>query len=116
MCGNKKCEPPYETCANCADDCGKCDNIGCLEVLTCALKCLESGVDGFPSPTCVATCVSRGCADVQYFFDQAFTCAVKAFPKCGGGGGGGGTGGTLDCLQKQCDKEFAACIGARCPT
>jgi hypothetical protein len=58
--------------------------------------------------------VSKGCADVQFFFDQAFTCAIKNIDKCGGTSGGGG--GLFGCIRKVCEAEIAACIGATCPT
>jgi len=109
VCGNKKCEGPYETCTNCTEDCGACETTGCLDVLTCIIgKCISSGVGGLPSPTCVANCVSLGCPAVQFFVDQAFACVVKNFSKCSGGGA------TIDCFRKVCDKEIAACIGAKC--
>ena len=110
VCGNNKCEPPYETCTNCAGDCGSCTVKGCIEVVGCAFTCID--LDGFPpqfSTTCVANCVSQGCANVQFFVDQVLTCAVQALiSECLGGGD------TLQCIQEACSPEIAACIGATC--
>ncbi|NUQ76022.1 MAG: hypothetical protein HUU21_20980, partial [Polyangiaceae bacterium] len=105
VCPNGKCED-YETCAICPADCGQCQPIGCLEIVFCALQCidLEQEPPQF-SIACVANCVALGCADVQFFVDQVLTCAVTVIPECGGDAG---------CIQKECDEEFAACIGATC--
>lgn len=105
VCGNGKCEQ-YESCSNCQADCGECQTLGCQQVFTCALKCvdLKKKPPDF-SVSCVANCLSLGCADTQFFFDQAFKCAIFALPQCGGDFG---------CLQKQCDAEIAACFGATC--
>jgi hypothetical protein len=46
-----------------------------------------------------------GVVDVQFFVDQVLNCAVANLPQCGGDPG---------CLQKACDSEIAACIGATC--
>jgi hypothetical protein len=99
------CEP-FETCAICPQDCGTCVAIGCLEVVSCSLGCIDLGTNppSF-SITCVANCVSLGCADVQFFVDQVLNCAVANLPNCGGDFG---------CIQTACDAEFAACIGATC--
>ncbi len=105
MCPNGVCEA-FETCAICAQDCGACETIGCLEIVTCAFGCIQ--LDQTPpkfSLTCVANCVSKGCADVQFFVDQVLDCAVGVLPMCGGDFG---------CIQQECDAEFAACLGAKC--
>ena len=109
MCGNKVCEGPYETCANCNQDCGSCEVIGCLEVVNCALGCLDLG--SLPpkfSLSCIANCTAQGCADVQYFVDEFINCAIANIGNCLGDGGG------IGCIQKACDAELAACIGAKC--
>src|SRR6185295_4934335 len=94
VCGNMKCEPPYETCTNCAMDCGACTTMNtCIETVTCAFGCF-SGM-GF-SATCVTNCVSQGCANAQFFVDQVLNCAVKNIPQCIGGGG------IVNCLMKEC--------------
>ncbi len=107
VCGNQKCEPPYETCTNCEPDCGMCTTIGCLEMLTCATRCIDGGT---MPPTvrvsCVGDCVSRGCPSAQFFFDQAFNCFIQHINECGANFG---------CLQMKCDPEVAACIGSHCP-
>ena len=110
MCGNGVCEDQqYETCTNCAADCGTCETIGCFQIVTCALgNCIDLG-GGFPpqfSLTCVANCVAQGCPDVQFFVDQFISCAIGALPQCGG---------DFMCLQDQCSSEFSACLAATCP-
>jgi hypothetical protein len=60
--------------------------------------------------TCVANCVSAGCANSQFFVNQVLNCAVGAIPQCIGMGGGGIVG----CLMKQCSSQLAACIGSSC--
>jgi len=106
VCGNNKCEPPYETCANCPGDCGACMPKTCLETITCALGCIDlmSQPPKF-SVTCVANCVSEGCPNSQFFVDQALNCFVGALPMCGG---------DFNCLQGACGSQIAACIGANC--
>lgn len=106
VCGNNKCEN-FETCANCPGDCGQCNNLNCFAELTCAFKCinLQMNPPSF-SVSCVATCVAMGCADAQFFFDQAFNCAViKGLPKCGG---------NINCIMQVCGPEIAACLGSTC--
>ncbi|HEY8042096.1 MAG TPA: hypothetical protein VIF15_19970 [Polyangiaceae bacterium] len=108
VCGNGKCEPPYETCTNCHEDCGDCQTIGCLEMLTCAFKCIDTSTNPpNVSVTCVADCVSRGCPSAQFFFDQAFNCFLQNLNKC--------QPVSITCLEKQCDAQVAACIGGKCP-
>jgi hypothetical protein len=106
VCPNNECEP-FETCAICPQDCGTCETLGCLEIVTSILtECIN--LNGFPpqfSVTCVANKVALGCADVQFFIDQVLNCAVASLPLCGGDPG---------CIQSECDAEFAACIGATC--
>jgi hypothetical protein len=103
-----KCEAPYETCTNCHEDCGDCQTIGCLEMLTCSLKCIDTSTKppGI-SVTCVADCVARGCPSAKLMFDQAFNCFIQHINECGS---------NFNCLQTKCDAEVAACIGARCPS
>jgi hypothetical protein len=105
VCPNGVCED-FETCGICPQDCGQCQPITCFEIVTCAFQCidLEQDPPAF-SITCVANCVSQGCADVQFFVDQVLTCAVSALPNCGGDFG---------CIQSECDAEIAACLGAQC--
>jgi hypothetical protein len=125
VCGNAKCEEPYETCSNCHDDCGDCETIGCLSMLTCAFKCIDLG--GSPPAirvSCVADCVAIGCPAARFLFDQAFNCFIQHLGDCGGGGGGGGGGfpggpggpggDAFSCLSAQCSSEVAACVGATC--
>jgi hypothetical protein len=72
----------------------------------CAFQCIDLEQDPPEfSISCVANCVSLGCADVQFFVDQVLDCAFQALPFCGGDFG---------CIQEECDAEFAACIGATC--
>jgi hypothetical protein len=106
VCGNNKCEQ-YETCANCTQDCGQCTTLSCFQAFTCALKCANLQTNPPQvSLSCVANCLALGCPDTQFFFDQAFNCAVfKGLPKCGG---------NFMCLQQECDAEIAACLGATC--
>jgi len=108
VCGNNKCEPPYETCTNCPQDCGQCQTVNtCFETLTCALKCVD--IQANPptfSLSCVANCLAEGCANAQYFADQAVDCAVTAAI--------GGCGGDFNCIQKQCSSQIAACLGSSC--
>jgi hypothetical protein len=105
VCGNDACED-FETCAICPEDCGQCEPIGCLEVVGCTFQCID--LEQVPpdfSISCVANCVSLGCADVQFFVDQVLDCAFDVLPICGGDFG---------CIQEECDQEFAACIAATC--
>ena len=106
VCGNNVCEP-FESCAICPGDCGTCETIGCIEIVTCALNCIDLNMNppGI-SLSCAANCVALGCSNVQFFVDQVLNCAVANLGTCGGDFG---------CIQTQCDAEFAACIGATCP-
>ena len=107
VCGNNVCEGPYETCVNCPADCGQCATIGCLQMLTCALPCL--GLNSNPpqvSLTCAADCVAEGCASAGSLFDQLFNCFIDNFQNC--------NPISVACLEKQCDSQLAACIGAKC--
>jgi len=106
VCPNGKCED-FETCSICPQDCGQCQPKGCLEVVGCALQCID--ITKNPpqfSVACVANCVAQGCADVQFFVDQVLNCVVSKLPQCGPNFG---------CLQNACGPEFAACIAATCP-
>jgi hypothetical protein len=107
FCGNNKCET-YETCSNCPQDCGQCTTLSCFQAFTCAIKCIQ--LNSNPpsvSVSCVANCLAEGCPDTQFFFDQAFNCAiVQAF---------GGCGGDFNCIQQACATEIAACLGSTCP-
>ncbi|CAN5732055.1 hypothetical protein BH09MYX1_BH09MYX1_63790 [soil metagenome] len=106
VCGNAKCEQ-FETCANCNQDCGQCTTLSCFQALTCAFKCVQLGSNPpNVSISCVANCLSLGCPDTQFFFDQAFNCAIqKGFGTCGG---------DFNCIQKECGPEIAACLGSTC--
>ena len=106
FCGNGKCEQ-YETCTNCNADCGQCVVKSCFASFGCALKCIKFDQDPPDfSLSCVANCLAEGCADTQYFFDQAFRCAVlEGVEKCRG---------DVGCIMKVCDSEIAACIGSQC--
>jgi hypothetical protein len=114
VCGNKTCEPPYETCANCAADCGICKPLGCMDVLMCAVGCFQP----MPSLTCIGNCSAQGCADVQFFVDQAMMCMMQNIQHCLHviiGGGGVDVGELFQCMQQYCSAEFSACIAAECP-
>jgi hypothetical protein len=103
VCGNGRCEPPYETCINCQFDCGQCDVVDCMTVVQCLAGCGE----GPYSPSCTANCTSRACADVMYFVDQAFYCMWDHIEECG----------ALDnwaCHRQYCGEEFQACLNASC--
>ncbi len=107
VCGNGKCEAPYETCTNCHEDCGDCKTIGCLEMLTCALGCVDFSMrPPNISVTCIADCVSRGCPTAQFFFNQAFNCFIQNFSQCGP---------SINCLMMACQTQTAECIAYRCP-
>jgi hypothetical protein len=110
VCGNGKCEPPYETCSNCPQDCGACQVKGCLQVVTCALGCVQLGGMGPPmfSASCVANCVAQGCAKVQFFVDQVLNCAIQNIGQCRG------KGGVFNCIMQVCGPELSACLGSTC--
>jgi hypothetical protein len=115
VCGNGKCEATqYETCTNCPADCGKCELLGCFQIVTCALGCIELNQDPPKfSITCVANCVAKGCADVQFFVDQTLNCAVlniNDLADCISG-----PGSAISCVQQYCGSEVAACLNATCP-
>lgn len=106
VCGNGKCEGPFETCSNCHQDCGDCQLVGCMGMLTCAFGCID--INARPpeaSVSCVAGCVARGCADAQFFFDQAFNCILRNLSECGG---------NFNCYLDVCSAEVGVCIGSRC--
>lgn len=114
VCGNGKCESSqFETCSNCHQDCGECELLSCFMIVTCALGCVELDEDppNF-SVSCVANCVSKGCADVQFFVDQTLSCAfqnVEKIADCADG-----PSSVMSCAQKFCGAELAACLGATC--
>lgn len=109
VCGNGVCEADeFETCVNCAADCGACPGVTCIEVVTCTFGCIDFGGGGIPdfSFTCITDCVARACADVRFFVDEVVNCAIGQLVTCG----------DLSCIQRECREEIAACIGApRCP-
>ena len=105
VCGNMRCEDPYETCVNCPADCGNCAPEACGQMLTCALGCIDLTTKPISvSPSCVSTCVARGCPSSQYFFDQVFNCLIGAVIQCGG----------IGCAMSACDAQVQVCLGARC--
>jgi hypothetical protein len=109
VCGNGRCETDredgFETCSNCAVDCGECEEANCRQVLFCAFGCFDfAGPTPDISFTCVSNCVAQGCADVQFFVDEAINCAIAEFITCG----------DLACVQRECAEEFQACLRARC--
>ena len=106
VCGNNKCET-YETCSNCPQDCGQCTTLSCFAAFTCAIKCINTNTQPpTVSVSCVANCLAQGCPDTQFFFDQAFNCAVlKGLPKCGG---------NIQCIMQVCSSEITACLGSSC--
>jgi hypothetical protein len=107
VCGDGKCESPYETCVNCPADCGQCQALGCLQMLSCAIPCLGLGTNPpNVSLTCAADCIATGCASAASLFQQLFNCFIDNFQKC--------NPISIDCLEKQCDSQLAACIGAKC--
>jgi hypothetical protein len=71
-------------------------------VLTCTIGCLRPTV----SLVCVANCAAQGCADVQFFVDQAVTCLIQNIDQC--------SGDIMSCFQRVCRSEFRACLAARC--
>ncbi|WP_437278450.1 hypothetical protein WME90_45770 [Sorangium sp. So ce375] len=105
VCSNGVCES-FETCTACPQDCGACEPIDCEEVVTCAARCIdaEQTPPAF-SIACVSACVSRGCANAQFFADQVLTCAFRSLPACNGDFG---------CIQKQCGVQLSACIRSTC--
>jgi hypothetical protein len=104
VCGDGKCETPYETCENCPQDCGACKPIGCPEELTCALGCIMLGsTPPMISIQCVGDCVASGCAQANYFFDQTIQCFIDNVGSCGGA--------SLSCLMSKCSSEITACLG-----
>ncbi len=111
MCGNGKCEATeFETCSNCAQDCGECELLNCFQIVTCALGCVELNQNPPKfSVSCVANCVSKGCADVQFFVDEALNCAFLHIDDLSGC-----SGNPISCLEKSCGPELSACLGASC--
>ena len=111
VCGNGVCESKggFETCTNCEADCGKCETIGCFKVVQCALQCIDlmANPPAF-SISCVADCVSLGCADVQFFVDGVLNCVIGEVIKNGPGGG-------IQGALAKCDKQVGACLNATCP-
>jgi hypothetical protein len=57
--------------------------------------------------TCIVDCLARGCASAQFFANQAVNCFIDNIGTCGGF--------SLNCLEKACDSQIAACIGSKCP-
>jgi hypothetical protein len=57
------------------------------------------------SASCLANCMARACADVQFLVDQFLDCAIWVFIE----------GGGLEEAFAVCDAEWAACTGATCP-
>lgn len=111
VCGNGKCEESeFETCTNCPKDCGECTLKNCFQIVTCALGCVQLDKDPPEfSVSCVANCVAQGCPDVQFFVDQALTCAflnLDEIANC--------NGSILECAQQSCGPEMNACLGATC--
>lgn len=117
VCGNDDCEATeFETCTNCPADCGKCELLTCFSIVTCALQCLQLNQDppSF-SVTCIANCVSKGCPDVQFFVDQALSCAflnIDEIVSCLDDPNGGST---IQCVEESCGPELGACLAATCP-
>jgi hypothetical protein len=110
VCGNGKCEAPYETCTNCPQDCGMCPVLSCFKAFTCAIGCIDLMMTPpSVSVSCLANCVAEGCADTQFFFDQAFNCVIDAALF-----GDGGSCHDIMCLESQCGPQIAACLGAVC--
>jgi hypothetical protein len=113
VCGNNKCEPPYETCTNCPGDCGSCTTpTTCIEAVMCAFNCVDtSATPPSFSFACISNCSAQACANAQFAVDQVLTCAEQAlFTDCLTGGGGG----VLACVQKKCSAEINVCIGTQC--
>jgi hypothetical protein len=82
-----------------------------MQSVMCAFNCFDlSSMPPDFSLSCVANCVSQGCADAQKFADLAVKCAVFHLQDCFGSG----TGGIFNCVQQYCGPQFAACIGATC--
>jgi hypothetical protein len=75
-------------------------------MLTCSTSCIDpSTKPPTVKVTCIADCVSRGCASAQYFFDQAFGCFIQHLQQCGA---------NFNCLESQCDAQVAGCLGSKC--
>jgi hypothetical protein len=112
VCGNGKCEAPYETCTNCPADCGACTVKTCFESFTCVIGCIGFGMGGPPmvNLACIANCVADGCADTQYFLNQAVNCALDSII----GGGDAGSCMSPSCIETVCGPQIAACLGATC--
>ena len=96
-----------ETCVNCPADCGTCPVIRtCGEVLSCTFACLDFTADPpMISFTCIADCVSRSCADVQFFINAFFNCALRELITCG----------DIGCIRRECADEVRACLSFTCP-
>jgi hypothetical protein len=121
VCGNGKCEPPYETCTNCSTDCGACppSEKDCIEVVTCIAGGLLGGGGGTGCISitpfmfdlaCTANCVSEGCANAQFYANQVVDCLISSLPMCLGMG----MGGIGNCVMQQCGTDLAACLGGTC--
>ncbi|MEM7449283.1 MAG: hypothetical protein AAF355_13695 [Myxococcota bacterium] len=103
FCGNGVCETEdFETCSTCSEDCGVCPVRTCFEVFNCSLGCIDFDT-GLFSFSCLSACNS-GCADAEFFLDQAIQCAINVFFN----------GGDLTDLGIECASELAACFGATC--
>ncbi len=87
--------------------------MSCFMIVTCALGCVELQQDPPQfSVTCVANCVSKGCADVQFFVDQTLNCAyqhIDQIADCATG-----PGSIIKCAEQYCGPEVQACLSASC--
>jgi hypothetical protein len=81
-----------------------------MDVLLCTMSCIRPTF----SLSCAANCAAQGCADVQFFVDQAVMCIVRNIQHCDLFGGGGPGPDLLNCFMQYCSAEFAACVGATC--
>jgi hypothetical protein len=77
-----------------------------MTMLSCSISCIDTSTrPPGVHVSCLGNCVSRGCPSAQFQFDNAFNCFLQHVNDCGP---------NFSCLEKACDAQVAACIGATC--